>query len=410
MQLIKVSELKPHPQNNYFFDDITGDKWKDILESISRRGVIEPVVITQDKVIVSGHQRVRACNELKINEVLCEIRIYQDDDKHSKEDKILEDLISTNIMQRGIGNTNPLKLARCIQELERIKGVRQGKGGDRNPNGNNQYGSNDKMSIDQNPQITQEDIAKQFGVSVKKVQRIKSLLELPEDIQRLIETGVLDNVSLAKRISEGLNEEQLEDFIQFLTDNGFIKVTSQIFEKFRNSLQKSKQQEIAHMQNEITNLKNDIGSLEKERINLNNQIKTAKESGRQEEIKRLQPKLDKANRDIEEKEELIKKLNKYNLTEKEIDTANIKFEQSSQSITLAVEVEYNVQKIISEISKLKISDLYNNSDEVVYRDSVLKIVYLAQNELNKIINELSPNEKVSTYNNQDIIEGVYYHE
>lgn len=406
MQLIKVSELKPHPQNNYFFDDITGDKWKDILESISRRGVIEPVVITQDKVIVSGHQRVRACNELKINEVLCEIRIYQDDDKHSKEDKILEDLISTNIMQRGIGNTNPLKLARCIQELERIKGVRTGSFNER---GNNRIGEGQNVSH-QNPKITQEDIAKQFGVSVKKVQRIKSLLELPEDIQRLIETGVLDNVSLAKRISEGLNEEQLEDFIQFLTDNGFIKVTSQIFEKFRNSLQKSKQQEIAHMQNEITNLKNDIGSLEKERINLNNQIKTAKESGRQEEIKRLQPKLDKANRDIEEKEELIKKLNKYNLTEKEIDTANIKFEQSSQSITLAVEVEYNVQKIISEISKLKISDLYNNSDEVVYRDSVLKIVYLAQNELNKIINELSPNEKVSTYNNQDIIEGVYYHE
>lgn len=406
MQLIKVSELKPHPQNNYFFDDITGDKWKDILESISRRGVIEPVVITQDKVIVSGHQRVRACNELKINEVLCEIRIYQDDDKHSKEDKILEDLISTNIMQRGIGNTNPLKLARCIQELERIKGVREGSFNKRvdNRNRDGQFVSHGTS------QITQEDIAKQFGVSVKKVQRIKSLLELPEDIQRLIETGVLDNVSLAKRISEGLNEEQLEDFIQFLTDNGFIKVTSQIFEKFRNSLQKSKQQEIAHMQNEITNLKNDIGSLEKERINLNNQIKTAKESGRQEEIKRLQPKLDKANRDIEEKEELIKKLNKYNLTEKEIDTANIKFEQSSQSITLAVEVEYNVQKIISEISKLKISDLYNNSDEVVYRDSVLKIVYLAQNELNKIINELSPNEKVSTYNNQDIIEGVYYHE
>lgn len=54
-----------------------------------------------------------------------------------------------------------LKLARCIQELERIKGVRVG---------NNQYTSGyDKMSHPQTPQITQEDIAKQFGVSVKKV-------------------------------------------------------------------------------------------------------------------------------------------------------------------------------------------------------------------------------------------------
>lgn len=400
MQLIKVSELKPHPQNNYFFDDITGDKWKDILESISRRGVIEPIVITQDKVIVSGHQRVRACNELKIDEVLCEIRIYQDDDKHSKEDKILEDLISTNIMQRGIGNTNPLKLARCIQELERIKGVRQGKGGDRK--------SMDKMSID-TPQITQEDIAKQFGVSVKKVQRIKSLLGLPEDIQKLIEAGVLDNVSLAKKISEGLTEEQLEDFIQFLTDNGFIKVTSQIFEKFRNSIQKSKQQEIEHMKDEITNLKSDIHSLERERLNLNNQIKTAKENDSQEETRKLQSKLDKANRELKEKEELIKQLNQYNLKSEEIEAGNINFEQSSQSIALAVETEVKIQDMIAEIEKLKISDLYNNPDEVVYRNKVLNIVYLAQNELNKIINELSPNE-VKTYNSQDIIEEVNYHE
>lgn len=48
-----------------------------------------------------------------------------------------------------------LKLARCIQELERIKGVRHG---------NNRFTNrDDKMSTLQNPQITQEDIAKQFG-------------------------------------------------------------------------------------------------------------------------------------------------------------------------------------------------------------------------------------------------------
>ena len=229
--------------------------------------------------------------------------------------------------------------------------------------------------------------------------------------------NLLDNISVRKLYTLASAPEEVKEDVANSKDKEEAEKKIKEYEEqlkqeklAKDILMKSKQQEIAHMQDEITNLKNDIGSLEKERINLNNQIKTAKESGRQEEIKRLQPKLDKANRDIEEKEELIKKLNKYNLTEKEIDTANIKFEQSSQSITLAVEVEYNVQKIISEISKLRISDLYNNSDEVVYRDSVLKIVYLAQNELNKIISELSPNEKVSTYNNQDIIEGVYYHE
>lgn len=50
-----------------------------------------------------------------------------------------------------------LKLARCIQELERIKGVRVG--GNR---GNQYTRQNDNLSLCQNPQITQEDIAKQF--------------------------------------------------------------------------------------------------------------------------------------------------------------------------------------------------------------------------------------------------------
>ena len=66
MQQINVNELKPHPRNNEFFDDMTGEKWKEFLESIKIRGVIEPIVITPDKTIVSGHQRVRACKELGI--------------------------------------------------------------------------------------------------------------------------------------------------------------------------------------------------------------------------------------------------------------------------------------------------------------------------------------------------------
>lgn len=40
------------------------------------------------------------------------------------DDKILKDLIETNIRQRGIGNPNPVKLGRCIRELERIYGIR----------------------------------------------------------------------------------------------------------------------------------------------------------------------------------------------------------------------------------------------------------------------------------------------
>ena len=54
MQQININELRSHPRNNEFFDDITGDSWKAFLESIESSGIIEPIVVTQNMVIVSG--------------------------------------------------------------------------------------------------------------------------------------------------------------------------------------------------------------------------------------------------------------------------------------------------------------------------------------------------------------------
>ena len=67
--MINVEELKPHPRNNEFFDDMSGEKWSEFLSSVKMRGIIEPIVITKDKMIVSGHQRVRACKELGIDNI-----------------------------------------------------------------------------------------------------------------------------------------------------------------------------------------------------------------------------------------------------------------------------------------------------------------------------------------------------
>ena len=33
MQQFNIDELKPHPRNNEFFDDISGEKWEELLES-----------------------------------------------------------------------------------------------------------------------------------------------------------------------------------------------------------------------------------------------------------------------------------------------------------------------------------------------------------------------------------------
>lgn len=70
-------------------------KWYEFIESIRTSGVIEPIVVTRDFTIVSGHQRVRACNELGITEIPARVRDY------AGEDAVIKDLLETNVRQRG---------------------------------------------------------------------------------------------------------------------------------------------------------------------------------------------------------------------------------------------------------------------------------------------------------------------
>ena len=99
-----------------------------------------------NKVIVSGHQRVRACKELGITEILAEVRVYDN------EDKIIKDLLETNVRQRGNIGGSSVKLGRRIRELERIYGIHNG--------------GNDKVARTANGEtgLSQEDLAKQLGM------------------------------------------------------------------------------------------------------------------------------------------------------------------------------------------------------------------------------------------------------
>ena len=104
-------------------------------------------------------------------EIDAEVKIFD------SEDEITKCLIETNIRQRGIGNTNPVKFGRCLKELERIYGIQQG--GDRKSN----------------PQVadltTQSDLASQFGMSVDTLNRYKQLADSIPEIQNLVETGIV---------------------------------------------------------------------------------------------------------------------------------------------------------------------------------------------------------------------------
>lgn len=202
MQMMKIEDLTPHKRNSEFFDDMTGEKWQEFLDSIKTSGVIEPIVVTQDKVIVSGHQRVRACKELGVKEILAEVRVYED------EDKIIKDLLETNIRQRGDIGGSSIKLGRRIKELERIYGIREGRPKKTTANGES---------------ISQEDLAKRLGISVDTLQRAKTLANLSPEIQALIENGNISASTAARIIGSKLTKEEQTKFVSMI--NGDKKYT-----------------------------------------------------------------------------------------------------------------------------------------------------------------------------------------
>lgn len=186
-----ITELKPHPRNTEFFDDMSGEKWNEFLESIKARGVIEPIVITQDKVIVSGHQRVRACKELGITKIACDVHHYD------SEDEILQDLLETNIRQRGDVGGSAKKVGLRIKELERIYGIRDGSSGKRilEPN---------------NSAPKQSDLATQMGISVDTLRNYKTLADMIPELSDLVDTGVVTKTTALALMKELPEKEQIE--------------------------------------------------------------------------------------------------------------------------------------------------------------------------------------------------------
>lgn len=252
MQQMKIEELIPHPRNSEFFDDMSGDKWKEFLESIKTSGVIEPIVITQDKVIVSGHQRVRACKELGIAEILAEVKVYDD------EDAILKDLLETNIRQRGTIGGSSVKLGRRIRELERIYGIRDGSA---NP-------KRTEIGVSQTNGLSQGDLAQKLGISYKTLQRVKNLTTLPVEIQELVEKGSI-SPSTASRLIARLTPEEQEELVKLipaterLTQKQVQEYVDRLNESQRQiSAYKSKAEEAESLRERIQVLQESIAEME----------------------------------------------------------------------------------------------------------------------------------------------------
>jgi len=70
VQIRAIDSIRPSPENNKVYNppDVAA-----LAEDIKRRGQLEPIVITQDGFILSGHRRYAACERAGLKEVKCRV-------------------------------------------------------------------------------------------------------------------------------------------------------------------------------------------------------------------------------------------------------------------------------------------------------------------------------------------------
>ena len=219
-----------------------------------KRGNIEPIIITQDKVIVSGHQRVRAFKELSIPTIEAEIRIY------NSEDEILLDLLESNIRRRGEIGGSAKKVGKRIKELERLYGIRNGSA---NEKGDNRIGEPNN-SVDQR---TQSDLAAQMGMSVDTLQNYKMLAEMIPELEELLDTGIVTKTT-ALAIMKELSDKEQEDLISSIDTTK--KITQKEVQKYIDEIKQleNNNPKVKELETQISELKTEKNILE-QKVKLN---------------------------------------------------------------------------------------------------------------------------------------------
>jgi ParB-like nuclease family protein len=79
---VALEELKPSPENSLLYHPINLDdpSIRDLAIDIQRNGILEPLVITRDKFILSGHRRSAAARLVGLTHIPCRIKDITSDD------------------------------------------------------------------------------------------------------------------------------------------------------------------------------------------------------------------------------------------------------------------------------------------------------------------------------------------
>jgi len=176
-----ISELKLHP-HQYLIPPMSEEDYNNLKEDIRRNGILQPIDITYNNVILDGHHRVKAAKELGIKEV--EVRIpellYIDEDEY---------LISVALNRRHL--TEGQKAVLANEYMKRLSKKRKSEAGKKAINArwhpDKEYDeitliSSNKDEVDRSRKLA----AERLKVSERKIMYVHEIEEAEENKEKKV--------------------------------------------------------------------------------------------------------------------------------------------------------------------------------------------------------------------------------
>ena len=162
----RPEELEPHPKNREIYGDTddVDDLDATFKESVAEKGVLEPLVVTRGKEIISGHRRWLAARDAGLDSV--PVRYSEFDDDLAEREALIE-----------FNRQREKTPGQIVNEFEEMLEVKRAKGKDRMSDGGSGgvEGSQDVGNHD-----SWEEAADQFDVSDETLRRGKTVKDKAE--------------------------------------------------------------------------------------------------------------------------------------------------------------------------------------------------------------------------------------
>jgi hypothetical protein len=221
-----VQDIRTNPQNIVYFIQESDEYFRRLREDIEKRGVVVPLLVRQDGVLLAGHNRLQIAREIGLRFV--PVQMVQEELTERQEQEFI---INDNLLRRHLTNEERIRLYKLLfPEFDAV--LASGKrGGDKKSAGfkaatTNDNNQNDNVSLklphkNQRQKATTiqelaENIAVTTGQNVATVKQQmtrakrksvgKSSINKSGSNTRAAEKNQNDNVSLIKQLDAVLQE------------------------------------------------------------------------------------------------------------------------------------------------------------------------------------------------------------